>query len=77
MRYHDGSKDGVYSGILKKLGYTATNTYTRHVFSFHELVDGKNDPHASPGEEVKTHTFFFNTIMTRLCTYITYSKLID
>jgi hypothetical protein len=66
MRYHDGSKDGVYSGILKKLGYTATNTYTRHVFSFHELVDGKNDPHASPGEEVKKHFLPFSTTLQYL-----------
>jgi prolyl 4-hydroxylase len=36
MRWDDGTPDGVYSGGIKSMGYSATNTYTGHVFKFHE-----------------------------------------
>ena len=56
MRYDDGSEHGVYSGLIRSMGYTATNTYTKHVFAFHEMPAGGNDPSAPPGTLVKRFT---------------------
>ena len=56
MRYDDGSKHGAYSGLIRSMGYTATNTYTKHVFAFHEMPAGGNDPNAPPGALVKRFT---------------------
>ena len=34
MRWDDGTAEGVYSGVLDAMGFTATNTYTLHAFIF-------------------------------------------
>ena len=34
MRWDDGTAEGVYSGVMNAMGFTATNTYTQHAFIF-------------------------------------------
>jgi len=40
MWWNDGTEEGQYSGVIKKDSYSATNTYTSHVFHFRKRSDG-------------------------------------